>query len=409
MVSLPLGLVTSIILARVLGPSGFGNYAFIMSFVPLLALPITHGSPALLLREVASLVRQSNWNMAHGAINAAQYWAAGVSLFAGTVYLVFGPLLDWLPSSGKWSLLGGALFLVPLHGFIATKSAVLKGLRYPARAEMPTQIILPAVFLVIILVFMYCDGLTEEQAIWGQVIASGTALVVAALMLFKFLPGEVARARAQYQLSDWGRALLPFTLMTAVGVMNARIGVVLVGLVGDSESVAGMRVAERGAQLVGMSLMFANIVISPYFVRAWQEGNRHKLQNFAKWSARVACVTGIPLAAVLFFFGEPLIGLAFGDEYVALAYQPLVILLAGQCFNLFFGSVGQLLVMSNNENYTLFGQVVALVANVVLGLALIPQYGAVGAAVGVTAGLIIWNGLLAYLVVRKLGIRPSVV
>jgi len=58
------------------------------------------------------------------------------------------------------------------------------------------------------------------------------------------------------------------------------------------------------------------------------------------------------------------------------------------------GSVGALLNMTGHERDTLRGVAIAAVANVVLGLALIPLFGLEGAALATAATLIIWNLLL---------------
>lgn len=53
LLSLPIGLLTSIIPARTLGPESFGKYTFVMASVPLVALPIVAEVPPLLTRQVA--------------------------------------------------------------------------------------------------------------------------------------------------------------------------------------------------------------------------------------------------------------------------------------------------------------------------------------------------------------------
>lgn len=117
----------------------------------------------------------------------------------------------------------------------------------------------------------------------------------------------------------------------------------------------------------------------------------------------------LPIGLVLVYFGKPLIRLAFGEEFTIVSFVPLVLLVGGQLVNVFFGSVGQLLSMSGHEKDTLTGQIVALVVNVIACATLIPFYGVVGAALGVSISIIFWNIILGVLVFKKLKIWPTTI
>ena len=77
----------------------------------------------------------------------------------------------------------------------------------------------------------------------------------------------------------------------------------------------------------------------------------------------------------------------------------------GQLVNAGMGSVGALLNMTDHERDTLRGVAIAAVANVVLGLVLIPLYGLEGAAIATAVPLIIWNLLLRQAVWRRIQIE----
>ncbi|MBT6123963.1 MAG: oligosaccharide flippase family protein [Halieaceae bacterium] len=104
--SMPVGLLTSILLARYLGPAAFGQYAFVLSLLALLALPVAGGLPQLLTREVARFSHDERWALYRGVVPAAHGW---VLLMAALVLISFwlaGPVGGLLPQTGKWALLG---------------------------------------------------------------------------------------------------------------------------------------------------------------------------------------------------------------------------------------------------------------------------------------------------------------
>jgi O-antigen/teichoic acid export membrane protein len=113
------------------------------------------------------------------------------------------------------------------------------------------------------------------------------------------------------------------------------------------------------------------------------------------------------VAGILILGGESLIKLAFGADYAAISYWPVVIIAVGQLFNVFFGSVGYLLSMSGYEKDTLKAQLLAVIINVATSVILVPRFGAVGGALSVAMSLIIWNIMSAVLVKKRLAITPS--
>ena len=196
-------------------------------------------------------------------------------------------------------------------------------------------------------------------------------------------------------------------MIALVSAFNAQIGIIVLGVLSTDEQVAAMRIAERGGQFVVMSLTLVNMVIAPYIVRAHRDRDKVLLQNLAKKSARGSFLLALPVAAALVLGGEPLIRVAFGAGYSDIAYWPVVIIAVGQLFNVFFGSVGNFLSMGGYERETLKGQILAVVVNVALCIALIPFFGAIGAAVGVAMGIISWNSILFAMVKRRICISSS--
>jgi O-antigen/teichoic acid export membrane protein len=123
----------------------------------------------------------------------------------------------------------------------------------------------------------------------------------------------------------------------------------------------------------------------------------------------MALLVALPIAVPLIFFGAPILAFVFGEEYAEIATLPLAILAIGQVINVTFGSVGRLLVMSGYERHSLLGQAFSLVVVGVLGVFLIPEFGALGAAVSIAIGILIWNLILGTQVYLLLRIRPGVI
>ncbi len=405
--SMPISLVASIILARSLGPDAFGQYAFIMALVPLLALPAVRALPSILTREAAKCVHREDWATFLGLQRFGNRWVVVYSLLLLVVVFLVYTFIESLRRDPRWGLLPLVAFIVPLVGLQSAQSGITKGLGLIAQSEIPGQFVKPFAFVVVIAILAIVGPMTPAHAIGGQVIAAAIGLAAAAWVLARNRPAISLDVRPEYARREWNRSLLPLCLVAVIGTLNSHIGIILLGLIKSNEAVAAFQIADSGSRLVMLSLALVNMVIAPQIVKFRMDEDRANLQLLSRQSARAALALGLPVAIAFFFMGESIIRWLYGAEYSSAVYLPLVIMAAGHVLNVFFGSVGLLLVMSDHETDTLRSQAVAVTVNVVACALLIPTLGAVGAALGTVAGLVTWNVLLGIQVYRRLGIRPT--
>lgn len=408
LLSLPLTLSASILLARGLGPEGYGQYVFVLSLVTILALPVGPGIGQLITREVAKYQHGAEWGLFRGLLHRANFWV----LLGGLAYVVVVILLairyaQW-QTEDRWSLMALAVFLVPLLGFNAIRGSALRGLRHVILAQLPDLVLRPAVHLTIASILLLAGVLSPLTALGGQLAATGAAFLVGSLFLIRRVPKQVSITTPEYRDSLWGKAIVPFTLLAAVGSLNTQIGILFLGWLGSPEQVAVMQIGMSGSSLVVFFLALINMVISPHIIRAQKDGDIERLKKLSRYSSRIALIAALPLGLPLIFYGAPIIQFFYGNDYVESAILPLAILTAAQIFNVACGSVGQFLTMSGFEKDTLAGQISALLVNVILLIILIPEYGAIGAATAVAAGLVIWNLVLVVLFRKRLGFMPTV-
>jgi len=407
LLAIPLGLGTSIVLARFLGIDQFGQYSFVMALIPLLALPASGGLQNLLTREVAAFSQSNSWALYKGVLNSAHFWVIALSLLIVFSYLLLTFAGKVVPRDGDWGLVQIGLVMLPLIGLNAVRNGAIKGLGFPAIAELPSSLIQPMVALIGLSFTAFYLGLNATSAISIQVISYVVTFLIASTIFYKLQPKASEGVNPKYQLRAWGGSLAPFTLLAFVGAFNSQLGIVVLGLISTNDQVAALRVAERGAQFVTLSLTIVNVIISPHIVKAYKGGDIKFLQRLSRNSARAAFLVALPIGVVLLLFGDKLIGLLFGNEYAEAAYFPLIVLVIGQLFNSFMGSVGFLLAMTGNEKQSLKGQIMSVIVSLALCLILIPKHGAIGAAIAVSCGIVVWNLVLGYLVHSKVKIRPS--
>lgn len=397
--SIPLGLLISILLARELGPEAFGQYAFVISIVSILALPVAGGIPSLLLREVAVYSHEEKWGLYRGVLRFAHSWTAISSLMILSGYYF---LADRVPEDSKWQLMTVAIFMIPFMGLSAVREGALKGLARPLYAELPKQLFQPLALLLVYIYFLNTGDLNVRTVISSQVVVSFVIFIISSLFFFRLQPSPGINIEPEYHTRQWARALFPFTLLSLVSTLSTQLSLVLLGLLSTDDQVAAMRVAERGAQLVVLSLTLVNLVVAPHFAKAWRNKNKDQLKRLARQAARVSFAIALPIGLVLLIAGRTLLGLVFGDVYALSAYYPMAVLVIGQLFSVFCGSVGCLLSMSGHENYTLKSQFISVFFSLMITIWLIPFYGALGAAIGVAVSVVTLNVLLSFFIIRNL-------
>lgn len=407
--SLALTLLATIMLARSLGPDGFGQYAFVIALVTTLSIPLAPALMQLTTREAATLHQAGELSQVTVLLRWANRLVLVSSLLIISVAGVAGFYFANWQGDDRWTLLLLGLLSLPLLGLNAVRAGVLAGFRRVVRGQVPELFVRPFGLVLFVALLVITDALTPLSALVGFIFAACSAFIVGFVLLKRILPESKLDSSQSAVLphKTWFRAWIPFTLLVAASTLNAQIGILLLGWLGSNEAVAAMQVAERGAMLVVLSLTVVNLVIGPHIAQVHQQGDSSKLQALSRQSARMALLIAFPIAMPLVFFGEEILSVVFGQDYAGIAALPLAILAIGQLINVGFGSVGMLLTMSGYERDTLLGQVVALVINVLAAVVLIPPLGAVGAAIATGLGLMVWNSVLAVLVFRRLSVVPS--
>jgi len=96
----------------------------------------------------------------------------------------------------------------------------------------------------------------------------------------------------------------------------------------------------------------------------------------------------------------------FGSDYGRGA-PALAILSLGELANALAGPVALILTMTGHEGDAAKSLAVAAVTNVILNLALIPNFGVEGAAAATAVSLTAWNTLMGVFVWKRLRLRSS--
>lgn len=402
-------LVTSVILARLLGPSGYGAYAFAFAVVNLLGVPAVVGFDQLTVREISAFRTSGAPGEAAGLLTRADQLALAASvllaLAAGAFMHFFGG--GWDPLLRRCLLVG--LPAVPFVSLIRVRQGALQGLRKVVQGQLPEGVVLPVVFLGLVGLYELTrpGALRATSTVGLHVAAAGVTVLVAGVMLTRRLPRSIRDAEPEFRTGEWVKSGITLLFVAGLYVVNSRADTVMLAGFKGAEPVGIYNVASRGAGFVGFFLMAGQRALAPTISGLHEASDHARLQEVVTAAVRIIVVLTLPVAAIFVFAGEWIITLIYGASFAAGA-GALAILAVAYLAAVATGPVSYLLMMTGFERDAATGVGVGALLNVSLNALLIPRWSVTGAAVATGASMVVFNGVLVYQVYRRLGIRPTV-
>lgn len=404
-----MGFLMAVVLARMLGISGYGAYSLVMSGIMLLS-GLTHsGLTTLLVRNTSYLLERELsdelcglWVWAFLVVIALScVGMLGVSLLVSNISMALAGVSEHDLNLGKW--------LIPILSVTALFCGILRGLRHVVLGQLPEQIIKPLVMLIAcaaVLNQIHSEVIDVSVGLTLNLVAALGGLIGAMLLVIVYRPGRLTFRHTQVHAASWTKAAALIGYSQVLQLSIRQMDVLILGFYSQPEVVGQYRAASTLSGLCTLGITAANMVVAPYFSSFFARNELAKLQVLVTRSARAILLLTLPVVAVFLLKGEEVLSLAFGKEF-ALANPSLSVLVIGQFVNASMGSVGMLLTMTKYEKEFARGLTVAFSLHLILCILLIPRLDAIGAAVATSCALIVWNLMLWRSVRTNLGIEST--
>lgn len=402
-----LALVTSIILARLLGVGNYGIFTYSLAWVWVLMMVSIMGFDKLLLRYVSTYHAKLEWGFIYGLVRRSFTISIIVSIIvmfaAAGIALIVQKSHD-LTVTNSFLL---SLLLLPIFILIRLHQSTLQGLHRVVIGQVPEMVIQPILFILFIFItfFVINRKLTAPIAIIDFIMASIFVLIVLRYMLRKAFIQSINDVTPLYEMKLWIRSTLPLLFLNSLYVINSWADVIMLGVIKGTELAGIYNVANRGAEFITFVLVSVNTVFAPTIARLYTRGEIEELQRAVTLTAKVVLILSIPIALAFIFFGK-LFLLLYGQEFLR-GNAALIILSVAQLFNAGMGSVGFLLIMTGHEKDAAIGVGISAILNILLNAMLIPLWAIEGAAIATASSIVVWNVLLAIFVYKRLNIYST--
>ncbi len=395
-------------IARVVGSADYGIYAYVFSWVTVLAYLATLGFDVALLRLIPAYRARHEWGLMRGVMRYAQRCAAagGGAIVVGGAALVvaFGPGIA--TQLGRTFILG--LVLVPVWALLWIRCAAVRGHGGVASALVPDRIARDGILLllIVLLVAVWHVRLDAASVMGLTLISSLTGLILISVALRQWQPAVVGRAAMGRAVTDWRMVALPLVVISVAETLQNRTGILLLGWVGQTRAAGIYALAFNLAMVVALPRTAINALFAPMISDLFVRGDRRALQYLITRTAWWTLASGLAIALPLGLLAGTLLSW-FGPDF-ANGAGAMRILLIGQVAAAAAGPQLFVLTMTGHERPAVVLLVVSVAFNVVAAVGLIRFFGLDGAAIATTATFVMWNLGMGVFVARRLSLVPGV-
>ncbi|QCC51732.1 flippase [Halapricum salinum] len=359
--------------------SALGTFFLYQSILQLLSIPASFGQGGALVKRLSE------------DINREQFFGTSIALMiiattlTGILVFIASPVVNWYFKTDLvlWLILGIVVVRLNRLGI-----GVLKGeLRVGSTADI----------------------LFFQKLVWvvGGALLIYRGFAVRALVISFILGNLVAAGLAFYRMSTrigrptlyHARSLIQYWKWSSVSFVDGYLynwaDITILGYFVGPAVVAAYEIAWRIGSLAMIFTESIETALLPEISNLNMQKETDKIRGHISDGIFLSFFLVFPITAGAFSVGEDILTIIFGQEYV-IAAIPLLILLLGKQIEVIDRIYKNVLSGIDKPRYRAIAALTSGVGNVVLNIALIPLYGAVGAAVATSVAFTISTIIIVY-------------
>ncbi len=403
------GLGSQFVLALVLGPSIFGDYMYVGSWIALLVAFTTLGFDSASLRFVPMYTVRSQWSELRAFLLRSAHWTACSSVvaacgLAGMIWL----LGDRIQPALRSAFYVGCVILAA-DSMVRVTAFQVQAFHRTCWAQGVLGTIRPLVTTIGVASLLLAGvafTTTAVPALTVQLLSSVIAFGLVAFVLRRSIPTEARRSTPKFESKRWTKTGLVLLAVAIMMQVLRRLDGLMLGYYLGTEQAGYYLVASSLAMQVTFGLNIVNVITAPRISELYCQRRLNELRRVGKHAVCGALIFAIPIFVILLLWGPWILGL-YGPGF-SQAALPLFILATGQLINAAVGPVGLFLTMTDRQRIAAGVLVVVVIINAALNMILIPSFGLVGAATATAITTVGWNLTMLIQIRRMLPSGTSV-
>ena len=365
--------------ARVLGPSSWGAFSYVMTLVAFMTIFSDMGMGAIVTRESSK-----NPEFSKKYFSTA-FCLKLVLLLIGTLLLIFGaPYITNIPEAkALMPLVTLILFFDSLRNF----GFVISRAKEKMQLEAINEIITNFIITVLGLLFLYFVP-TSQSLILAYILGVIIGFIIILLMLKDHFYSSLINfdgALIKPILND----SLPFALASFLGAIMINTDLIMIGWMRSANEVGFYSAAQKPVQFFyGMASLFA-VSIFPALTKTLKD-SIEKGGKILEKAVSMSLLVAIPLSLGGIILADQIINLLFGSQYLASTSSFQILMLT---ILIIFPSVivsNSILAHEQQKNFIAFSMIGAI-GNIIFNFLLIPSFGIAGASASTVLTQLISN------------------
>jgi O-antigen/teichoic acid export membrane protein len=398
---------SQVLLARWMGGFEFGIYVYVWTWVLLIGQSLDLGLGTAAQRFIPEYRESGAHDLLRGFLFGGRLLAFGIAtvialVCAGGVWLLAPWLDDYLVVP-----LYIACISLPAYGLSNTQDGISRSHDWVGLSLMPTYVV-RQLLLTGLMAAAYWDGL-PMNAVTAMIVAGvsiwlptiGQLLVLNRRLAVHIAPGPRAHA-----IKYWLVTSAPILLAEGFYLLLTYADILVLQQFRPPDEVAVYYAAAKTLALVSFIYYAISATSAHRFSVYHVAGDRAGLSAFIAQSIRWTFWPSVAATALLLAFGQPLLRL-FGAQFAS-GYHLMFILAVGLLARAAIGPIERLLNMLGEQRVCALIYGAAFAINFGACLALIPHFGAAGAATACTTALVIESIMLFRVTKSRLGFHVFV-
>ncbi len=389
-------LAAQVVLVRYLSKPSYGAFAFALSIVQVSEIIASFGLRRGVNRFLPLYEERGERAKAAGLLVFAFGAVLGLSLAIAAIVIGLRGVIAGGVDADRHAatVLAVLIVLTPVHALESLLDNTLAVFSRPGAIALRKHVYVPVMRLAVV-VLLALSGSDLPLLAWGWVLVGIAGLVVYGTLLVGELSRRglwvlMRRRQLEYPLREMFGYTLPLLSTDLAAALFAGAGSILLGVLASASDVASFRAVLPVSLAMTYIVSNFNLLFVPLAARLHARGDDAEVNRLYWQTTAWVALLALPLFLTAFAFAEPLCVALFGANY-ADSGDVLAVLVIGHFTAAATGANSLLLGVYGHVRYVTLVNLLNAAAMVALNLALIPPFGALGAAIASTAALTAGN------------------
>jgi O-antigen/teichoic acid export membrane protein len=406
--SAALAYLTQIALARWMGSHEFGIFVYVWTWVMMIGGAVDLGLASSAQRFIPNYTEARDVARLRGFLSGSRWLAFVVATLLSLAGLAAVHLLaPWLDQATVIPLYVACLIL-PMYGLLHLQDGIARSYNWINLALVPPFIFRPLLLLALLGAAHILGYPTDATTgIAAAAISIWLTALGQMLLLNRKLDTAIGKGGKIHDIGKWVAISLPMFLVDGLYLLLMYVDVLMLKQFRSPDEIAIYYAGAKTLALVAFVYFAVSAASSHKFAEYFAAGDREKLEVFLADSIRWTFWPSLAATLVLLACGWPMLRL-FGEQYVQ-AYGLMFVLAIGFMARAAIGPGERFLNMLGEQKICAAIVALAFAVNLAVGLALIPSFGMMGAAISTTAAFLVESALIFAAAKKRLGYHLFIV